>query len=40
VFPDAALTGATVERSIVDEHATVEGVELSEALVGSYSRIQ
>jgi glucose-1-phosphate thymidylyltransferase len=40
VFPDAALTDATVERSIVDEHATVEGVDLSQARVGSYSRIR
>jgi len=40
VFPDATLTDATLQRSIVDDHATVEGTDLSGARVGSYSTIR
>ncbi len=40
VFPEATLSNASLQRSIVDDHAVVEGIDLSGARVGSYSRIQ
>ena len=39
VFPDATITDSTVRNSVVDEGATLEDVDLSGALIGSYTSI-
>jgi len=39
IFPDATLESTTVRGSIVDEGATIGGIELRDAMVGAYTQI-
>ncbi|NGM70598.1 NDP-sugar synthase [Natronolimnobius sp. AArcel1] len=39
VFPDVTLRGMTVDRSIIDEGAQLEGVDLHDAMIGAYTQI-
>ena len=39
VFPDATITDSEVRNSVIDEGVTLEGVDLSGALIGSYTSI-
>ncbi len=39
IFPNVRLEGSTVRRSIVDESATLGGLELHDALIGAYTQI-
>jgi hypothetical protein len=39
VFPGAKITGSSLRRSIVDREATLDGVELEEAVIGEFSRV-
>ncbi|PSQ04070.1 glucose-1-phosphate thymidylyltransferase [Halobacteriales archaeon QS_6_71_20] len=39
VFPDATVRDADLRRSIVDEETLVQGLDLSDALVGAHSRL-
>ncbi|AGB17532.1 Nucleoside-diphosphate-sugar pyrophosphorylase family protein [Halovivax ruber XH-70] len=39
IFPEVTLAGTTVRRSIVDEGATLEGLDLADAMVGAHTRI-
>ncbi|WP_152040332.1 nucleotidyltransferase family protein [Salinigranum salinum] len=40
VFPDATIVDSTLDESIVDEQTHVEGLELTESLVGAYSQLR
>jgi glucose-1-phosphate thymidylyltransferase len=39
VFEDATITGSEIRNSVIDTGATLEGVDLSGALIGSYTSI-
>jgi glucose-1-phosphate thymidylyltransferase len=40
VFPNATIRGSDLSDSIVDEEASVEHLDLTESLVGAYSRLK
>jgi glucose-1-phosphate thymidylyltransferase len=39
IFPDAHVEDAVLTDTVFDEKATIEGLNLSESLVGSYSQL-
>ena len=39
VFPNATITDSEIRNSVIDEGVTLEGVDLSGALIGSYTSI-
>jgi glucose-1-phosphate thymidylyltransferase len=39
IFPDVTLEATTVRGSVVDEWATLGGIDLYDAMIGAYSRI-
>ncbi|WP_090507569.1 sugar phosphate nucleotidyltransferase [Natronorubrum sediminis] len=39
IFPDATLEATTARRSIVDEGAALEGLDLHDAMIGAYTQI-
>ena len=39
VFPDATIADSAVRNSVIDEGVTLEDVDLSGALIGSYTSI-
>ncbi|MDG5761975.1 hypothetical protein QA600_21900 [Natronococcus sp. A-GB1] len=39
IFPDATVEATTVRDSIIDEGATLGGLDLRDAMVGAYTHI-
>ncbi|UTF55560.1 nucleotidyltransferase family protein [Natronosalvus rutilus] len=39
IFPDVTLEATTVRGSVVDEGATIAGIDLHDAMIGAYTRI-
>ncbi len=40
IFPDATVADATVSDSVLDEASVVEGVDVDESVVGSFTQLR